>query len=750
MVPTWVWVVVLVAGSLAPFAGRAFHIDDPLFLWTARQVLAAPAHFYGFKLNWSGLEMQMTDVMCNPPGMAFFLAAAASVVGWREFALHAACLLPAIAAGLGVLQLARSFCSRPLFAVVLTVLTPGFLVCGTSVMCDVAMLACWVWALVLWERGLTSGRYGDFLGAGVLAALCGLMKYSGLSVVPLLLAWGAVRQRRLGRWAFALLIPVAMLGAYEALAYWAHGAFLFGNAAAYAREVRPFSLGELPDRLLIGLTFAGGCALPALALAPCVWSRRALAAGAALFLVILAGPRVFDAAQLALTGQGFGVQALWQNGWQTWKGIWPLETQRALWLMGGLSVGALAIADWRRHRDPMSAVLGVWTLGVLAFASLLNWTINGRSVLPMLPVVGILLARRLEEGAAWRTGARRAMLAVCLGLAALGAFAVAEADGRLANVAREAAGRLAAKYGGQRATLWFVGHWGFQYYLQGTGAKPLDMLGSALAPGDVIVVPSSQAGGYDPPAEATTLAEVVQVGGSSWLSTMDRSVGAGFHSDFWGPLPYAVGAIEPERCYVFRVVRPFKYNSWAPVIEPGNAGTPQEELSKLEAKLRVNPGDVDSRFQSALVRMSQSQVPEAVAALQEVLKVHPDSFRAHLELASLYAAAGNDRAACEHYQAALQRVPDFSGGLNNLAWLLATAADPSVRDGVDAAKEPNGAGDAGGGVCEGRAFQRCHPHGGTGAGPGDGGQPAAGRRKEPPAAGTLPRGQALSRAALKR
>jgi hypothetical protein len=342
MVPTWVWVVVLVAGSLAPFAGRAFHIDDPLFLWTARQVLAAPAHFYGFKLNWSGLEMQMTDVMCNPPGMAFFLAAAASVVGWREFALHAACLLPAIAAGLGVLQLARSFCSRPLFAVVLTVLTPGFLVCGTSVMCDVAMLACWVWALVLWERGLTSGRYGDFLGAGVLAALCGLMKYSGLSVVPLLLAWGAVRQRRLGRWAFALLIPVAMLGAYEALAYWAHGAFLFGNAAAYAREVRPFSLGELPDRLLIGLTFAGGCALPALALAPCVWSRRALAAGAALFLVILAGPRVFDAAQLALTGQGFGVQALWQNGWQTWKGIWPLETQRALWLMGGLSVGALA------------------------------------------------------------------------------------------------------------------------------------------------------------------------------------------------------------------------------------------------------------------------------------------------------------------------------------------------------------------------------------------------------------------------
>jgi hypothetical protein len=165
---------------------------------------------------------------------------------------------------------------------------------------------------------------------------------------------------------------------------------------AYAREVRPASIGDLPYRLVSGLVFAGGCALPAIALAPCLWSRRGLAAGAALFLLILVGPPLFGSLRLAFVGDGFGAGALCQNAWLTLKGTWPLELQRALWLLSGLSIAALAIADYWGHRDAPSALLGLWVFGVLIFASLCNWTINGRSILPLLPAVGILLARRLE------------------------------------------------------------------------------------------------------------------------------------------------------------------------------------------------------------------------------------------------------------------------------------------------------------------------------------------------------------------
>src|SRR5215475_8135491 len=44
--------VFVLGGALAVFLDKAFHIDDPLFLWTARQITAAPGDFFGFELNW--------------------------------------------------------------------------------------------------------------------------------------------------------------------------------------------------------------------------------------------------------------------------------------------------------------------------------------------------------------------------------------------------------------------------------------------------------------------------------------------------------------------------------------------------------------------------------------------------------------------------------------------------------------------------------------------------------------------------
>ena len=39
---------------LLPFAGKAFHIDDTLFLKAARQIRVHPLDFYGFSANWFG------------------------------------------------------------------------------------------------------------------------------------------------------------------------------------------------------------------------------------------------------------------------------------------------------------------------------------------------------------------------------------------------------------------------------------------------------------------------------------------------------------------------------------------------------------------------------------------------------------------------------------------------------------------------------------------------------------------------
>ena len=66
-------------------------------------------------------------------------------------------------------------------------------------------------------------------------------------------------------------------------------------------------------------------------------------------------------------------------------------------MAGGLSVLAMALVDWWKRRTPESLLLALWVLGTFVFAAFLNWTINARSVLPLIPASGILIARRLDE-----------------------------------------------------------------------------------------------------------------------------------------------------------------------------------------------------------------------------------------------------------------------------------------------------------------------------------------------------------------
>src|SRR5438046_8992220 len=87
--------------ALAPFLNKAFHIDDPLFLWMAQQISQHPADPYGFSVNWYGSAMPMFSVMHNPPLNAYYIALAASFFGWRELAMHGAFLFAAVVAVLG-------------------------------------------------------------------------------------------------------------------------------------------------------------------------------------------------------------------------------------------------------------------------------------------------------------------------------------------------------------------------------------------------------------------------------------------------------------------------------------------------------------------------------------------------------------------------------------------------------------------------------------------------------------------------
>src|SRR5437879_10239873 len=264
---------------LVPFSGRAFNIHDTLFIWAAQYIAKHPFNPYGFQLIWDSTQVRMSEVTQNPPLASYYMSVAGSVVGWSERALHLAFLLPTLALVLGTYRLAQKFTRSPLLAAFATLLTPGLLVSACSVMCDPMILALWMWAAILWIEGLEPQRPLFLLASAVLIAASELTKYFGASLILLLFVYSIARQRRVGSWAWYLLIPFAALVGYEFLTAKMYGHGLLFTAADFSRTQHIIDRATRTARGLLALRYAGGWTLTALVFAPIVWSRRQIMIG---------------------------------------------------------------------------------------------------------------------------------------------------------------------------------------------------------------------------------------------------------------------------------------------------------------------------------------------------------------------------------------------------------------------------------------------------------------------------------------
>ena len=287
--------------------------------------------------------------------------------------------------------------------------------------------------------------------------------------------------------------------------------------------------------------------LPALTLAPFLWSRKRI------FWVgvvaALAGLSIGTGwVSLGISPQARAIRFALRQDWAS------ASVQLALCIAGGFLVLALATADFRKRKHADSLFLILWAAGTFIFAAWVNWTLNARSVLPLIPAVGILLARRLQE--VERISEPRFRWKLILGLALSGAVSlwITRADAVLANSARTAAGLIHERTNSEAGAVWFEGHWGFQYYMELYGARAIDFENSTLNPGDFVVIPENNAVMVKILPERVATMEIVEVSLPQPITTIRRGMGAGFYSTYFGPLPFAVGKVPPERYYVFRLI----------------------------------------------------------------------------------------------------------------------------------------------------------------------------------------------------
>ena len=531
---------VITVAALVPFLNKPFHIDDPLFLWTAQRVRVKPTDFYGFQLNWYGFEQQMFEVTKNPPGVSFYLAATSLLLGLGEVGVHLALLVPALGLVIGTYLVAERYTKRPLLAALATVATPAWLVSATTAMCDISMLCLWMWAVHFWLQALDTGRIGQFLAAGALVAAAALTKYFAITLVPLL-ALVALRRRRYPyECALALLLPVLALVLFDVYTTMKYDHGMVQDVVSYSDEIQQaYDVSRL-TQLLLGISFLGGSTVTFVLFLPRIgnWRGWLSAVGATTLL----------AAVCIRNGEFAGLPVNTENGRE-----WGVLLHTLLFLLAAVQAIALVGLELWRRRDEGTFLLVPWIVGTWIFAAFLNWSVNVRTLLPLVPALAIVLGRCIDQSAETRSDAaasawwsRRSWLfdAVPLVLAFGVSLAVAWGDYQYAVAQRALSEQARQLFAGVEGQKYYQGHWGFQYYLEqmrDLGAMPLKVSSEFVFRRDRMVAPSNNTNIYLRASKLVTEREQRSVPVPSWVVTNAETLGAGFYFGRLGnPFPFRV------------------------------------------------------------------------------------------------------------------------------------------------------------------------------------------------------------------
>jgi tetratricopeptide (TPR) repeat protein len=115
-------------------------------------------------------------------------------------------------------------------------------------------------------------------------------------------------------------------------------------------------------------------------------------------------------------------------------------------------------------------------------------------------------------------------------------------------------------------------------------------------------------------------------------------------------------------------------------------GRVDEAIPEYEAALRLDPGRYGTLVQLGTALAARGRLAEAATRLGEALQQNPADLETRRLLAVTALRQGQVVEAVAAYRELLRSSPDDLDALNNLAWILATHADPARRDGAEAVR----------------------------------------------------------------
>ena len=191
-----------------PFLNQAIQGDDHIYLTEAEHALVDPLHPNNTRYVFLGIDVDLRG-HSHPPGNAWPLAALLAIFGdVKEVPFHAAYIVFSLIAVWAMWTLARRFTDHPVWAALLFIAVPAFVVNGTSLESDLPFLAFFLASVALWNEGL--------LAASALAMAAGsMMAYQAVFLIPILAVhtWLFHRRNRI-RW-LVLLTPGFTLAGWQ-------------------------------------------------------------------------------------------------------------------------------------------------------------------------------------------------------------------------------------------------------------------------------------------------------------------------------------------------------------------------------------------------------------------------------------------------------------------------------------------------------------------------------------------------------
>ncbi|MGH7799253.1 MAG: glycosyltransferase family 39 protein [Thermodesulfobacteriota bacterium] len=553
-----------------PFINKPFHIDDPYFIAVGENILHHPLQpFYGkvalygqdfLTFEKIGKDPNTFESMSHPPLLPYFIAIVAFITGSiTERSLHIFYMLFTTLAALSAYLLSNRFTRHPLICTFLLISSPIFVLSSHSIMTDMVMLAFYLSGMYSFIYGIDNDNKKILLLSGVFIGLAILTRYVALTLIPLLFAYSILNKRSLIKTLFPFFISALLLGvwSFQNLIYYGELHFI-ASSRFFAKYYENFSFGfnDLFKKAISDLSSIGGSAV-----FPFVWlvfiSRRkiiiySLSVLFSLYVLII-NPLDIEAFRYYSNLQLILFICFFSTGLFITYNVFEVGIKPFI-----ISLSKSSSLERRNiiYKDTDNIFLFLWFGGILASSIIILPFGSARYMLPPLLPIVIILINRAEKVFNKNVRYFQIFCTSVITLTLMMGFSLAYGDYIYADAYRSFVKSLKGKIDNNR--IWFIGEWGFRYYMEKEGYSNLLSNNDSPKEGDIIIKPRI-AGLHDMSTELISRVELidsVEYGSNFPFKLLNPEAKAGFYAHGFGFLPFSFSTAELEHFDIFKVGSP--------------------------------------------------------------------------------------------------------------------------------------------------------------------------------------------------